>query len=225
MEPGSAKYQFYSCLPHAWNFAPLWSVHRHPGMLLQQFSPPSICLWHILQMSLMLSLHHWQWWEVRCEISKPGTGPTTQTNSAPGLRTPYLCNIVLQPLLEPVIHSRLSCETLTKHCVMWWRHTQSSQQGQNHTTTKQRDRLFSEMPTILTGDAPPPYHGGFSLWEHCSYPVNFLWACRCLTRSPTQAERVILLGYSNCYRVLLLLQTRTSWSQPSTHPQWLLLLF
>lgn len=91
MEPGSAKYQFCSCLPHAWNFAPLWSVHRHPGMLLQQFSPPSTCLWHILQMSLMLSLHHWQWWEVRCEISKAGTGPTTQTNSAPGLRTPYLC--------------------------------------------------------------------------------------------------------------------------------------
>lgn len=140
---------------------------------------------------------------------KQGQGQPPRPTQLQVSGLPTSANIVLQLLLEPVIHSTLSCESLTKHCVMWWRHTQSSQQGQNHTTTKQRDRLFSEMPTTLTGDAPPPYHGGFSLWEHCSYPVNFLWARRFLTQSPTQAERVILLGCFNCYRVLLLLQTRT----------------
>lgn len=126
---------------------------------------------------------------------------TCHTNTTAAPRTLYLCNLELWPLLQPVIHSMLSCESLTKHCLMWWRNTQSSQQGQNHTTTKLGDKDFSLkclqffiQIQILSGGAPPPSPGVFSLWELCSYPVTFLWAHRFLTWSPTQAKGVTLLG-------------------------------
>lgn len=190
-------------------------------------------------MPLMVSLHHWQGWEVPCETTKPtsenlfcgsrlkgwqqkhrdtrhcsnisempfqtgrcqGQGQPTQTNTTAAPRTLYLCNLVLWPLLQPVIYSMFSCESLTKHCVMWRRNTQIPEQGQNHTTTKLRDKDFSLkclqffiQIQILSGGAPPPSPGVFSLWELCSYPVTFLWAHRFLTWSPTQAEGVTLLG-------------------------------
>lgn len=202
IEPGSTKYQFCSCLPQAWNFAPLWFVHRHPGFSATIFTTKHLFKVHTAN-TIDPFFAPWQGWEVPRETSKPqvktlvwkhnqGLGSrstatpgsaappqrchskqegsrdranhpdTCHTNTTAAPRTLYLCNLELWPLLQPVIHSMLSCESLTKHCLMWWRNTQSSQQGQNHTTTKLRDKDFSLkclqffiQIQILSGGAPP----------------------------------------------------------------------
>lgn len=70
---------------------------------------------------------------------QPARAPARPTSLGP--RTRHLCNTALLPLLVPALsqHAHLSP---TKSCVSWRRNTKSSQQCQNHTTTKLRDTDF-----------------------------------------------------------------------------------
>lgn len=70
IEPGSTKYQFCSCLPQAWNFAPLWFVHRHPGFSATIFTTKHLFKVHTAN-TIDPFFAPWQGWEVPRETSKP----------------------------------------------------------------------------------------------------------------------------------------------------------
>lgn len=122
---------------------------------------------------------------------------TCQTSPTAGPRTLCLCKVELWPLLDPVTDSMPSCEPPLNPVFHGGKHTKltARSESHNHQTKDLSLKILQFFIQILTGDAPSPYPGVFSLWELCSYPVTFLWACRILTWSPTQAREASWLPH------------------------------